>query len=65
MNVWFKHGTKALGILIAALSAATLLTPEQLAALVGTKGPAVALGIAGVLTFARGFKNTFTQGAQE
>lgn len=53
-----EHGTKILGIIIALLGSVMLLTPDQITALMGARGPGILTGIAGILTILRGFQNS-------
>lgn len=57
--VWTNHGTKLLGVLGSiAGGLAMYLTPEQLVAILGAKGPGAVLLAGGVLTYLRGLQNS-------
>jgi len=53
-----EHGTKILGVVIALLGSVMLLTPEQITAIMGERGPGIMTAIAGLLTVLRGFQNS-------
>lgn len=54
-----NNATKWLGGIITALGVvATQLTPEQLVALLGAKGPGAVVAVTGILTYLRGLQNS-------
>lgn len=54
-----NNATKWLGGLISALGVAAMnLTPEQIVAILGAKGPGAVVAITGILTYLRGLQNS-------
>lgn len=54
-----NNATKWLGGIISALGVAAMqLTPEQIVAILGAKGPGAVVAVAGILTYLRGLQNS-------
>lgn len=53
-----EHGTKILGTVVTVIGAISVMSPEQVAALFGDRGPAVMMTIGGILTILRGLQNS-------
>lgn len=62
-GIWKSHGTKVLGAIGVALGTLAAMDPATLTAvltaLLGPRGPAISVIVIGLLTFYRGFRNTY------